>query len=164
MCKSVADPGFAKGGFLLVFKLTIRRCPIPTHPQNKAIFLPTFYVQDTFRYLIYAFEFSETRRPSWSTWWINCLSCLAVRFSRLCPAGCQQRWMPGRIIHTVCWTRAHFVEPLVPSVLYLQWLSPWVLNPGWISHQHTYWLACHDPRSKFRYYMGFFPQVGLYTV
>ena len=37
-----------------------------------------------------------------------------------------------------CWTKVHFVGPLIVPVLDFMWPSPWVSKPGWFSYLHTY--------------------------
>ena len=43
------------------------------------------------------------------------------------------------------WTKVHFVDPLIAPVLDFVCPSSWVSNPEWISHLHSFLLACCDP-------------------
>ena len=41
------------------------------------------------------------------------------------------------ICKNFCWTKVHFVGPLIAPILDIVWLSPWVSKPGWFSCLHT---------------------------
>ena len=45
-------------------------------------------------------------------------------------------------INFFCWTKAHFVEPLIAPVLDFVCPSSWVSNPEWISRLHSYCFVC----------------------
>ena len=45
-----------------------------------------------------------------------------------------------------CWTKVHFVGPLIAPVFDFVSPSRWVSKPGWFSHLYTYLLACSEPK------------------
>ena len=45
-----------------------------------------------------------------------------------------------------CWTKVHFVGPLIAPILDFMWPSPWVSKPRWFCHLHMYLLACSEPK------------------
>ena len=45
-----------------------------------------------------------------------------------------------------CWTKVHFVVPLIAPILDFVWPSPWVPKPGWFYCLHTYLLAHGEPK------------------
>ena len=59
-----------------------------------------------------------------------------------------------------CWTKVHFVGPLLAPILDFVWPSPGVSKPGWFSCLHTHLLACSEPKGNIWCYTCLFHQQG----
>ena len=53
-----------------------------------------------------------------------------------------------------------FVESLIAPIWDFVWPSLWVSKPGWFSHQHTYLLACCEPKGHVWCYTCLFHKYG----
>ena len=67
---------------------------------------------------------------------------------------------PHHFFKKFCWTKVHFVGPLIVPNLDFVWPSPRVSKPGWFSRLHTYLLACDEPKGHVWCYTSRFHQKG----
>ena len=65
-----------------------------------------------------------------------------------------------QFLKNFCWTRVHFVEPLITPILNFLCTSQWVLKPGWLFYLHS---CLFEPRVISGVHLPF-PPIGVYTV
>ena len=78
---------------------------------------------------------------------------------------CPETVMQIIFFSNFCWTKVHFVRPLIAPILVFVWPSPWVSKPGWFScTAHSLTCVWWTQMSRLVLHLPFPPIEVLYNI